>query len=258
MNKISLIAAFALALMANAQDGGPVGDAKAAPGGTPALAGLSAELTQATAPLPALNATMSETTEANVGLQKEAKVYTDDQNQKLAALAAAQKYQLDNVYGPIKRPYDAALASYAGRCVGRPLPPPEFAACNTKKGQLDAKKAEIEAWWLPYQAKWNAENTDPINAVIKKQNARLAEINVQVKKNFDAFTAAQERSLALRKRIAEIEATFRAACSTKPGANHPFTAAETLKWCHSVPWDGAAAKLAPLYTYKGTGGASSN
>ncbi|HZD07544.1 MAG TPA: hypothetical protein VE176_04810, partial [Candidatus Limnocylindrales bacterium] len=116
-----MIAAFALALMANAQDGGPVGDAKAAPGGTPTLAGLSAELTQATAPLPALNATMSETTEANVGLQKEAKVYTDDQNQKLAALAAAQKYQLDNVYGPIKRPYDAALASYAGRCVGRPL-----------------------------------------------------------------------------------------------------------------------------------------
>jgi hypothetical protein len=258
MNKISLIVACALALVAHTADARPVDDSKVAGGAKPSLGGLSAELTQAAAALPALNITMSETTEANVSLEKEGRVYLDDQKQKLAAHAAAEKYQLDNVYGPKKRSYDTTLATYTARCIGKPMPPPEFAACNTDKGRLDTTKAETDAWWSQYSAKWNAENTDPINAVIKRQNARIAEIDVQVKKNFDAFTAAQERSIALRKRIAEIEATFRAACSTKPGAGNAFTASETLKWCHSVSWDGAKTKLAPMYTYQGTGGASPN
>jgi hypothetical protein len=255
MSKINVIMSCALlfAVLAYAAD-----DPKPTAGAKPSLGGLSAELTQATAALPALNATMSETTDANISLEKEGKVYLDDQKQKLAAHEAAEKDQLENVYGPKKRAYDAVLAPYTARCAGKTLPPAEFAACNAEKAQLDAKKAEIDAWWQQYSAKWNAQNTDPLNAIILKQNARLAEIDAQTKRNFAAFTAAQERSLALRKRIAEIEATFRTACSAKPGADNSFTAAETLKWCHSISWDGASTKLVPMYTYKGTGGASSN
>jgi hypothetical protein len=255
MNKITMIVSCALVLAVHAY---AADDPKPTAGAKPSLGGLSAELTQATAALPALNATMSETTDSNVSLEKENKVYLDDQKQKLAAHAAAEKYQLDNVFGPQKSAYDAALAPYTARCAGKKLPPAEFAACNSEKAQFDTKKAEIDTWWQRYSAKWNAENTDPLNAVIQKQNARLAEIDAQTKRNFATFTAAQERSLALRKRIAEIEAMFRSACSAKPGANNSFTAAETLKWCHSISWDGASTKLVPMYTYKGTGGASSN
>jgi hypothetical protein len=251
VKKAIVVVAFWLAFAARAdvRDDDPVTE----PVVKLSAAGLSAELTRSVAILPALNQTMSDMTEANIGLQKEAKVYLDDQKQKIAAYLAAEKDQTENVLGPKKNPYEAEVKSVNARCGGRALTEAEYGPCASDKERLDAERAEIEAWWSAYFARWRAKNFDPVNAVLQKQLGRIHEIDTQEKKNFAAFIDAQDRSIALRKRIAVLEEIFRVGCSTEPGVDNPFTELEILKWCSSVPWDGASKKLPPLYKYQGVG-----
>jgi hypothetical protein len=250
--------ALALASMTRGGEPEQANRPGATTGAEASLEKLSSELSMAEARLPELNRTMSDRTDENVSLQKESAVYLADQKQKLAEIESAKKEQLDTVLGPRQRSYNESVANYAGRCLGRRLSPAEFSKCSSEKAELDTRKAETERWWESYAARWNEEHVGPANSVIAKQNTRLREIDAQIKANFSAFTEAQDRSLALRKRIVEIESIFRARCKAAPGAANGFTAAEALRWCHSVNWDGASTRLTPMYTYQGTGGAANN
>jgi hypothetical protein len=222
----------------------------------PTLAGLNAESSADSAALPGLNATMSQATEANISLAKERAVYTTDQKAKIASAKAAIQYQTDVVQVEKYRPHNEQVATYNGQCSGT-LPKPQYDTCMGWRSRLESEAHQLDAEWGRYQAAWNKANIEPLNEVILKQNARIDVIDAQIKRNFAAFTAAQDRSLALRKRIKEIEGIFRDACSSKP-LNNPFTRAETMKWCASIPWDGASARLVPMYKYRGTGGVTSN
>lgn len=223
---------------------------------TPTLAGLSAELTKKVAALPRLNEIMSTATDANISLNKQKQAYTDDQAQKSAWANAAIKHEEEVTRVNMAKSYNEEIDSYNSKCASGGLNKAQYDSCTTWSNQLDAKSKEVDDAWERYKAVWNRENIDPINEVIKKQNARIVELDAKIEKNFTAFTEAQDRSIALRKRIKAIEATFRNACSSAPKAG-PFTKAETLKWCNSVNWDGASTHLVPMYKYQGTGGASS-
>jgi hypothetical protein len=218
------------------------------------LAGLSAELTSATSELPSLNATMSATTDTNIGLKKEYDVYIADQTQKKAALAVAIANVERTVKAPLEQEVAGAVTEYNTRCgrqFNRETEIDQYNRCVSDKANLDVWRTAKIAWWDQFTKDWNKTNVDPVNAVILKQNARIAQIDAEMKRNFAAFTAAQDRSLALRARIKAIEAEFVTACA-KPST------AETLKYCHSVNWDGASRKLVPMYKYQGTGGAAPN
>lgn len=220
------------------------------------LAGLNAESNADSAALPGLNATMSQATDANILLAKERAVYSEDQKAKLASAKAAVQYQTDVVRVEKYRPHNQTVAQYNGQCSGT-LPKPQYQSCMSWRAQLESEAHRLNAEWERYKTDWNKANIDPINQVIQKQNARIVVIDAQIKRNFAAFTAAQDRSIALRKRIHEIERICRDACSSRPD-DSSFTRAETLKWCHSVNWDGASAGLVPMYKYLGTGGVTSN
>lgn len=218
------------------------------------LAGLSTELSSATAALPSLNSTMSQTTDANIGLKKEYDVYITDQKQKLAALEAAKAEVVRTIRTPLEQEVQARVAEYNGRCgrqFNRETEMAQYNQCVSDKAALEQYRAAKITWWEQYTIDWNRTNVDPVNNVIIKQNARIAQIDAQIKQNFAAFTAAQDRSLALRARIKEIEAAFVSACD-KP------TSPENLKWCHSVNWDGASRKLVPMYKWQGTGAVTPN
>ena len=201
---------------------------------------------------------MADAASTNTNARKEGAVYLADQKEKLAAVIKAEEWQVENVLGPQKRPYEAAVVDYSNRCGGKTLPQAQFDACNNEKNQLDSRKSQIENWWTTYSADWNRQNVDPINNVIKQQNVRIAQLNDIVKKSAEAYNAAMQRSQQLRIHIAFIETVFRKSCAKTPGADSTFTAQEALKYCNSVPWDGANTRLPPLYQYQGTGGTSSN
>jgi len=222
--------------------------------GAQSLSGLGAELDSAAAELPSLNATMSQTTDANIGLKKEYDVYIADQKQKLAALEAAKAEVIRTVKTPVEQELQQRVGEYNGRCgrqFNRETEMAQYNQCVSDKASLEQYRTAKTDWWNQYVIDWNRVNVDPVNAVIIKQNARIAQIDAQMKRNFAAFTAAQDRSLALRARIKEIETTFVSACE-KP------TSPENLKWCHSVNWDGASRKLVPLYRWQGTGSVTPN
>jgi hypothetical protein len=218
------------------------------------LASLGSELDSAVAELPGLNATMSATTDANIGLKKEYDVYIADQTQKKTALATAIANVERTVKAPLEQEVAGAVAEYNTRCgrqFNRETEMDQYNRCVSDKANLDVWRTAKIAWWEQFTKDWNKVNVDPVNAVILKQNARIAQIDAEMKRNFAAFTDAQDRSLALRARIKAIEAEFVTACA-KPSTP------ETTKWCHSVNWDGASRKLVPLYKWQGTGGAAPN
>ena len=251
MKKLWLILAIAMssAFAADVKlDDGPNGPPPAA-----TLSGLASEMQADVSALPALNATLAAAATDNANARKEGAVYLADQKQKLAALEAAIKWQLDNVLGPVNRAWEEAVAEYSARCAGKSLPRPQYDACVSDKNVLDARHARESAWWEDYKIKWNAANTAPVNAVIIKQNARLAVLNEIIQRTAKEYNEATAKSIALRTRIAEIEAIFRRSCSSTPGSTGSFTKQEALKYCNSIKWDGASANLPPLYTWQGTG-----
>jgi hypothetical protein len=255
MSKALLIVLFiftALASVAEASLNDDSGTAQA----SPTLAGLSAELKVDTASLPGLNETMATTTEANISLRKEAKVYIDDMKEKRALAEAATKRETDRWNAANMNPYNERVSQYKAECTGT-FPQPKYDSCMDWFHRLQEEDRQLQMQWKEHAAEWNKANIDPIADVIRKQAARLVEIDEQTKKNFKVFTEAQDLSLSLRKRIKVIEATFRNACSSK-SAGTEFTRAEMLKWCTNVNWDGASEKLVPMYTYQGTGGVSRN
>jgi hypothetical protein len=218
------------------------------------LSGLSTELSSATTELPSLNATMSAMTDTNIGLKKEYDVYIADQTQKKAALAAAIANVERTVKAPLEQEVAGAVAEYNARCsrqFNRETEMDQYNRCVADKANLEVWRTAKIAWWEQYTKDWNKTNVEPVNAVILKQNARITQIDAEMKRNFAAFTDAQDRSLALRARIKAIEAEFVTACA-KPSS------AETLKYCHSVNWDGASRKLVPMYKYQGTGAVVAN
>jgi hypothetical protein len=257
MNKFSMILIAFLVTSAYAADI-QLNDGPNGPPPSATLSGLSIEMSQDIAALPVLNATMANAATANANARKEANVYVADQKEKLAAVEKAIAWQLENVLGPQKRPYEAAVASYNGRCGNHSLPQQEYNACLSEKSHLDGLKSSIEAWWEDYKSKWNKQNVDPVNAVIKQQNDRLTALNVVIEHTSQDYNAAMQRSQSLRVRIAEIEAIFRKVCTNVPGADKQFTKQEALKYCNSISWDGASDRLVPMYDYRGTGGTSTN
>jgi|GEM_PF-3590572 len=226
------------------------------------LDGLGSEMETAKAELPGLNATMSQTTEANISLKKEYDVYVNDQKEKKAALAAAIANVVRTVKQPAEQNYANELATYNGRCnrtFNRETEMSQYNQCVADKTRVDQDKARLNQWWQNYVAQWNQRNVDPVNTIISKQIARMNQIAELIKANFERFTQAQDRSLALRARIKAIAAQMKTYCSSQtPPAGAGFTHAEWLKWCGNVDWDGADKNLPPMYKYQGTGGATSN
>ena len=226
------------------------------------LDGLGSEMETAKSELPGLNSTMSQATEANISLKKEYDVYAKDQEEKKAALATALANVERTVKQPAEQKYANELASYTARCnrtFNRETEMSQYNQCIAEKSQVDQDRASLNQWWKNYAAEWNRQNVDPVNAVILKQNARMNQITGLIKANFERFTQAQDRSLALRARIKAITAKMKTYCSSQtPPAGANFTYNEWLKWCGNVDWDGVNKNLVPMYRYQGTGGAAPN
>jgi len=226
------------------------------------LDGLGSEMEADKSQLPGLNSTMSQTTEANVSLKKEYDVYVEDQKEEKSALEAAKAGVERTVKQPAEQRLENEVRAYNQRC-NRTFDPKsemgQYNQCVADKGRVDQDRTRTIQWWENYSAQWNRQNVDPVNATIAKQTARMNEISAQMKANFDRFTKAQDRSLALRARIKAIAAQMKGYCSSKtPPAGGNFTYNEWLKWCGNVDWDGVNKTLVPMYTYQGTGGAASN
>lgn len=225
------------------------------------LSGLALELQTDVAALPGLNTVIADMSSANNMLDKESKVYVEDQKQKTALIAAAVAKVEREVKAPAFQPVQNHLNAYNARCnrsFNRDTEMGQYNQCLADKAVVDAEITSVSAWWVQWATTWNKTNVDPINAVIEKQNVRILQNNAKIQANAATAIDAQNKSMALRIRIAEIEAIFRKACKHIPGEDSPFTRQEALKYCNSVIWDGASTNLPPMYTWQGTGSARTN
>lgn len=242
MKKLLIVAAITMAFSAAAY--------------TQSLSGLALELQADVAALPGLNTVMADMASANNMLDKESKVYVEDQKQKHALIATAVAQVERDVKAPGFRPVQNHLNAYNARCnrsFNRDTEMGQYNQCLADKAVVDAEVVNVTAWWVQWATAWNKANIDPINAVIEKQNARILQNNALIKANAATAIDAQNKSIILRIRIAEIEAIFRKACRHIPGEESPFTRQEALKYCNSIIWDGASTNLPPMYTWQGTG-----
>jgi len=246
MKKLLFVTAIILATTANAQT----------------ISGLGDEFNSLSAQLPGLNAIMSETTDANIGLKKEYDVYIADQTQKKAAVAAAVVAVERDIKAPVERKLIERANEYNGRCnhqFDRNTEMGQYNQCIADKAQIEGEQRQAKAWWDQYVIDWNKANVEPVNAVIAKQNARIEQIDAQMKANFKRYTDAQDRFIAAKARIDTILSQIKLSCANKPApAGGQFTYNEWVKWCSNVDWDGANRKLPPMYKWQGTGGASTN
>jgi hypothetical protein len=246
MKKLLFVAVIMLATTANAQTIGGLGD----------------EFNSLSAQLPGLNAIMSETTDANIGLKKEYDVYIADQKQKKDALEVAKAEVIRTVKTPLEQEVTSTVNEYNGRCnrqFNRDTEMGQYNQCLSDKDRIENWRAGKIAWWKQYSENWDKANVDPINAVILKQNARITQIDAQMKANFKRYTDAQDRFIAAKTRIDAILGQIKLSCANKPApAGGQFTYNEWVKWCSNVDWDGANRKLPPMYKWQGTGGASTN
>jgi len=216
------------------------------------IVGLNSEFKTLATELPKLNAVMSDTTDTNVRLKKEYDLYLDDQKQKLAALETAKAEVTRTVKEPLEQKIAASTAEYQGRCArtfNRETEMDQYNQCVADKARVEQENAAASAYWDKYVVDWNRANVDPVNAVILKQNARIAEIDGLMKANFKNFLDAQDRFRANKKRLDAIVGEVRVYCDNKPApAGGQFTYDEWVKWCSNVDWDGARASLPPMYT----------
>jgi hypothetical protein len=225
------------------------------------LSGLALELQTDVAALPGLNTVIADMSSANNMLDKESRVYVEDQKQKHALIAAAVAKVEREVKAPAFQPVQNHLNEYNARCgrtFNRDTEMGQYNQCLADKAVVDAEVVRVSAWWVQWASAWNKTNVEPINAVIEKQNARIVQNNAKIQANAATAIAAQNKSLALRARIAEIEAIFRKVCKSIPGEDGPFTRQEALKYCSSIIWDGISITLPPMYTWQGIGGATTN
>jgi hypothetical protein len=216
------------------------------------IVGLNGEFKTLATELPKLNAVMSDTTDTNVRLKKEYDLYLDDQKQKLAALEAAKAEVTRTVKQPMEEKVTATVNDYHARCnrtFNRETEMDQYNQCVADKERIEQDNAAASAYWDKYVVDWNRANVDPVNAVILKQNARIAEIDGLMKENFKNFLDAQDRFRANKKRLDAIVGEVRAYCDNKPApAGGQFTYDEWVKWCSNVDWDGARASLPPMYS----------
>jgi hypothetical protein len=216
------------------------------------IVGLNSEFKTLATELPKLNAVMSDTTDTNVRLKKEYDLYIEDQKQKKAAIEAAIAEVTRTVKEPMEQKIAASTAEYQGRCArtfDRDTEMDQYNQCVADKARIEQENAAASAYWDKYVVDWNRANVDPVNAVILKQNARIAEIDGLMKANFKNFLDAQDRFRANKKRLDAIVGEVRAYCDNKPApAGGQFTYNEWVKWCSNVDWDGARASLPPMYS----------
>jgi hypothetical protein len=198
---------------------------------------------------------MSTTTDSNIGLKKEYDLYIADQTQKKAAILAAIAVVERDVKKPVEQKLTAKVSEYNGRCnrqFNRDTEMGQYNQCLADKAQIEGEQRQAKSWWDQYVIDWNQANVDPVNAVILKQNARIAQIDVQMKANFKLFTDAQDRFVEVKKRLDVILGKIKMSCANKPApAGGSFTYNEWVKWCSNVDWDGASRKLPPMYKWQG-------
>jgi hypothetical protein len=207
--------------------------------------------------LPSLNQVMSATTDINVNLEKENKVYIADQVEKKSRLAQAIVNVERDVKGPVEQRIQATVNEYNGRCgrqFNRETEMDQYNQCLTDKARIETDRQDAITWWNTYVVAWNKENTDPVNAVILKQNDRINQNNAQIKSNFKKFTDAQDRFIEVKAQLAVILPQIKNYCTNKTApAGGKFTHSEWVKYCSNVNWDGASQKLVPMYKWQGTG-----
>jgi hypothetical protein len=216
------------------------------------IVGLNGEFKTLATELPKLNAVMVDTTDTNVRLKKEYDLYIADQTQKKAALEVAKAEVVRTVREPMEAKIAATTAEYQSRCArsfSRETEMDQYNQCVADKARIEQDNAAASASWDQYVIDWNKANVEPMNAVILKQNARIAEIDGQMKSNFKNFQDAQDRFRASKARLDAIAGEVRAYCDKKPEpAGGQFTYNEWVKWCSNVDWDGARSSLPPMYT----------
>jgi len=238
MHKLLLVAAIMFATSASAQS----------------LGGLNDEFNTLASELPVLNSTMSATTDENIRLKKEYDLYISDQTQKKAALAAAVLDVERTVKAPVEQRLTSKVSEYNGRCgrqFNRETEMGQYNQCVADKANIESEQRQAKAWWDQYVIDWNKANVDPVNAVILKQNARIAQIDAQMKANFKRFTDAQDRFVEVKKRINNILSQITQYCANKPApAGGQFIYNEWVKYCSNVDWDGASKKLPPMYKWQ--------
>lgn len=239
MKKLLLVAAIAFAMSASAQT----------------ISGLGDEFNTLAAELPGLNVTMSDNTDYNMRLKKEYDLYITDQTQKKAAVAAAIAVIERDVKAPVEQKLRSRVSEYQARCArtfDRDTEMDQYNQCVADKANIEQEQRDARAWWENYKTIWNKTNVEPVNAVILKQNARIEQIDAQMKANFKLFTGAQDRFIEVKKRLSAITDTMSIYCAKMPPlATNKFTYNEWVKWCSNVDWDGASRKLPPMYKWQG-------
>jgi hypothetical protein len=224
------------------------------PGQLAQVQGLSSEMGTLATEVPGLTTTIQNTLTNDANYKKEAKVYVDDQKQKLAALEVAKTNVVTTVRVPVEQKQNEQAAQYNAQCnrqFDRDKEMDGYNHCINWKAELEAQFERNKQWWANYTVQWNHQNVDPVNAVIVKQNARLAELNKLSTVNAEAWTRATERMKIVRARIEQIAGIVSGFCHSEN------LSGEAMKWCTNVDWDGARRNLPPLTT-SGTGGASAN
>jgi len=239
--KLTIFAAIVLAIAVSAAQ------AQSTTAATPTIAGLSTTFDSLATELPRLNDTMARMTVENEKLMKEYKVYKDDQTQKLAWIAAQVAEQERTVKKPMEDAFNKKNDEIKARCEGKTLDKGPYQRCMDDIAAIEQERAYINKQWPAYAQAWNDKNVAPINAVILKQNARIAQIDAEIKANFEVFTIAQDRSILVRNRIKGILNEIQMYCANKPAPGTGFTYNEWVKYCTNVDWDGASKKLPPLW-----------
>jgi hypothetical protein len=223
------------------------------PGQLAQIQGLSVEANGLSTEAPGLSGTIAATQQTAMNIQKEGKVYKDDQTQKLAWIEQAKVNVMTTVYHPAVDPLASEQQNYNAECLNhtfnRETEMAAYNRCDSWKADLDGRIARINTWWQNYQATWNAQNVDPINAVIAKQNARIAQLQVDWDVNGKKYNEAMARMKVVRERVAQITGMVSGFCHSEN------LSGEAMKWCTNVDWDGASRSLPPL-TISGTGGAT--
>ena len=215
---------------------------------------LGDELQALLAEAPALNRVMEQTTEENMRLYKEYKLYADDQKQKDTMLQEDMQNQRDTLLAPLEQTYKSHLDAYKAQCdptmVGK-VTPGQFQQCEQWKEKLDREKADVLAQWQQYSEDYERRVLAPIYAARYKQTVRMDEIDGLMKANFKTFTDKQDRFLAIRTRVRELQEELDRLCPA-PGEGSQ-AARQRDRSCTGIDWEGAARRLPPMYTYPGTG-----
>jgi hypothetical protein len=218
---------------------------------------LNGQFNSLSTELPGLNQVMSDTTDININLEKENKLYLADQQQKKAILAQEMVKVERDVKAPVELRIQTTVNEYNSRCgrqFNRETEMDQYNRCLSDKARIEVDRQDAITWWVNYSAAWNKEHVDPVNAVILSQNARIVQNNAQIKANFKKFTDAQDRFIEVKAKIDAILPQIKNYCANKTApAGGKFTHSEWVKYCSNVNWDGASQKLLPMYKWQGTG-----